>query len=73
MKKVKVADFGFYKIIGWAFQSQFLPGGGRGGGGKGRGWDLNKLTFKTSNARGVTAEGMLKFRIDRPITDYLPI
>ena len=69
VKKVKVADFGFYKIIGWAFQPQFLPRGG-GGGGSG---NLNKLTFKTSNARGVTAEGMLKFRIDRPITDYLPI
>ena len=66
MKKVKVADFGFYEIIGWAFQSQFLPRGGGGG-------NLNKLTFKTSNARGVTAEGMLKFRIDRPTTDYLPI
>ena len=66
VKKVKVADFGFYKIIGWAFQSQFLPRGEGGG-------NLNKLTFKTSNARGVTAEGMLKFRIDRPTTDYLPI
>ena len=66
MKKVKVADFGFSKNIWVSILIAIFAPGGEGG-------NLNKLTFKTSNARGVAAEGMLKLRIDRPITDYLPI
>ena len=52
MKKVKVADFGFYKIIGWAFQSQFLPGGGEG-----RGWEGEGVGFKQTYLQNFKCPG----------------
>ena len=44
------------------FEHKFFPGVGGG--------NLNELIFKILNARGELPRGMLKFRIDRPITGW---
>ena len=44
------------------FEHKFFPGVGGG--------NLNELIFKILNARGELPKGMLKFRIDRPITSW---
>ena len=44
------------------FEHKFFPGVGDG--------NLNELIFKILNARGELPRGMLKFRIDRPITGW---
>ena len=49
-------------ILVGCLNTNFFPGVGGG--------NLNELIFKILNARGELPRGMLKFRIDRPITGW---